>query len=43
MKSIEDAIILRNHMISLLEQASSENNNEIIKALFALLHDSLGY
>src|SRR5215469_6318485 len=37
MKSIEDAIILRNHMINLLEQASSENNNELVKALLTFV------
>jgi NADH dehydrogenase len=37
MKSIEDAIILRNHMINLLEQASSEDNNELVKALLTFV------
>jgi NADH:quinone reductase (non-electrogenic) len=37
MKSIVDAITLRNHMINLLEQASSEDNNELIKALLTFV------
>jgi NADH:ubiquinone reductase (H+-translocating) len=37
MKSIVDAILLRNHMINLLEQASSEDNKELIKALLTFV------
>jgi NADH:ubiquinone reductase (H+-translocating) len=37
MKSIEDAIILRNHMINLLEQANSEDNKELVKALLTFV------
>src|SRR5215831_17798348 len=37
MKSIIDAILLRNHMINLLEQASSEDNNELVKALLTFV------
>lgn len=37
MKSIVDAITLRNHMINLLEQASSEDNNELMKALLTFV------
>lgn len=36
-KNIVDAIILRNHMINLLEQASSESNNELVKALLTFV------
>src|SRR5215467_9273203 len=37
MKSIVDAILLRNHMINLLEQASSEDNKELVKALLTFV------
>jgi NADH:ubiquinone reductase (H+-translocating) len=35
MKNIDDAIILRNHIINILEQANLEQNNkELRKSLF---------
>ena len=37
MKSIVDAILLRNQMINLLEQASSQDNSELIKGLLTFV------